>query len=326
MSVILLAQSGAAVRRTVQALAAQTAVGRLELVLVTASQASLPPDRELLDAFAGHQVVEVGPVRSTAAARAEGIRAARAPIVALAEDHCFPEPGWAAALIEAHEAGWAAVGPEIANANPRTMLSWANLALEYGPWMAPEASGERDHLPGHNSSYRRELLLAYGDRLEEMLEAESILQWDLRERGHRLYQERRARTRHLNPSLLRPSLILRWHGGRLFAAARSRRWSPLRRLLFTLASPAIPLVRTARVVRLLRERDELRHLFPRILPALAIVTTVDGLGEIRGYAFGLGDAIERTTEFEFERAAKLTPEDRAEQDSDRAGEPVRVGV
>ena len=60
---------------------------------------------------------------------------AHAPIVALAEDHCFPEPGWADALIRAHQGPWAVVGPVVRNANPATIVSWCDFVIGYGPWM-----------------------------------------------------------------------------------------------------------------------------------------------------------------------------------------------
>ncbi|HYP52918.1 MAG TPA: glycosyltransferase, partial [Pyrinomonadaceae bacterium] len=175
------------VRKTVRHLAAQKASRRLDVVLVAPSAEELGLDESELRGFARRRVVEVGPMVSTARARAEGVRAASSRVVAFVEDHAFPAPGWAEALIEAHKGPWAAVGPVMANANPRTVVSWANLLIEYAQWLEPLAAGEAEHLPGHNGSYKRELLLAYGDRLEAMLDAESVLHWDLRARGHRLY-------------------------------------------------------------------------------------------------------------------------------------------
>lgn len=85
----------------------------------------------------------IGHMRSTARARAAGVRAATAPVVALAEDHAFPAPGWAEAFIERHGEGWAAVGPVISNANPRSATSWANLLIEYAPWLEGARGGAR---------------------------------------------------------------------------------------------------------------------------------------------------------------------------------------
>ena len=92
-------------------------------------------------------------------ARARGVRAARAPIVAFTEDHSFPQPGWAAALVAAFTGGVSVVGPMVENANPGSAVSWANFLLEYGEWMPPGRPHGHAHLPGHNSAYRRAVLL-----------------------------------------------------------------------------------------------------------------------------------------------------------------------
>ena len=53
-------------------------------------------DQAELAGFFRVQVVEADPIRSGAAARAAGICQATAPVVALGEDHSFPDPDWAA--------------------------------------------------------------------------------------------------------------------------------------------------------------------------------------------------------------------------------------
>ncbi|MCL6546490.1 MAG: hypothetical protein K6T61_14805, partial [Bryobacteraceae bacterium] len=91
------------------------------------------------------------------------MRAASAPLVVMTEDHSLPEPGWAAALLEAHREHRAAVGPAIVNGNPESLLSWANVVIEYGEWLDPVQSRPVQHLPGHNTCYRRDVLLDYGE-------------------------------------------------------------------------------------------------------------------------------------------------------------------
>jgi hypothetical protein len=86
-------------------------------------------------------------------------------------------------LLAGHAEGtWAAVGPVVCNANPATAVSWANMLLEYAPWTESAERGPVAHLPGHNSSYRRDLLLAYSENLELLMESESILHWTSRPR------------------------------------------------------------------------------------------------------------------------------------------------
>jgi hypothetical protein len=302
MSVVLVTPDRyATVRSTIKHLRAQKVCGSLEILIVAPSSSELDLDASEMRNFLRHKVVEVGHMNSTARARAEGVREASAPVVAFAEDHAFPAPGWAEALIERHREVWAAVGPVMANANPRSLTSWANLLIEYAQWLDPSEGGEREHLPGHNCSYKREALLQYGDRLEAMMDAESVLHWDLRAQGHRLYLEPKARTFHQNFTARTPSLALRFNGGRLFASSRAARWPAWRKALFALASPLIPLVRCLRITRELFKPGRPRHLLPRLAPALIIGLAFDGAGEMAGYAFGAGKAMAKLSDMEFHR-------------------------
>ncbi|MGB7489783.1 MAG: hypothetical protein WBN62_05570, partial [Thermoanaerobaculia bacterium] len=239
------------IRTTAKALRRQTVCDQLEVLVVGPRSVSADLDPEDLSDFASWQFIETSRTHSSSEMRAAGIRAAAAPVVALTEDHCFPARCWAEALIARHAEPWAGVGALFKNANPGSAVSWANFTIEYGDWIDPESGGEIHHIGGHNSSYKKNLLLAYGDRLPDILEAESAMQWDLASRGERFFLEPRARMVHLNFALFRPSVKLRYCGGRLFAANRARGWWFGRRLLYTLASPLIPLVRTWRSTRAL---------------------------------------------------------------------------
>jgi hypothetical protein len=302
----------ATIRKTVKHLRAQNVCGSLEVLLVAPSAAKLELDESEMLGFLRHKIIEVGPVSSTARARALGVLEASAPVVAFAEDHAYPAPGWAEALIKRHQENWAAVGPMMANANPRSITSWANLLIEYAPWLEPAWGGEHEHLPGHNGSYKRALLLEYGERLEAMMDAESVLHWDLRARGHKLYLEAKARTFHQNFSAKTPSLTLRFNGGRLFAAARARHWPTWRRALFALASPLIPPLRCLRIMRELFRPGRPLHLLPRVLPALIVGLVFDGAGEMTGYVFGPGEAMAKLSGMEFHRERYLVGRDRLE--------------
>jgi glycosyltransferase involved in cell wall biosynthesis len=208
------------IRKTMKCLRAQTVRDQLEIVIVAPSAKGLNLEESESKEFCQFRVVEVGAIKSVGRARATGIREASAPVVVLAEDHCYPNRRWAEALIDAHRQPWAAVGPVIANANPGTKVSWASFFIGYGPWVGPAEAGLIDDLPGHNSSYKRAILLDYGPELEVMLEAESVLHWDMQAKGYRLYLEPRAKTYHLN--FTRPSAFLRalFHFGRMFAGTR----------------------------------------------------------------------------------------------------------
>ena len=297
------------VARTLEALTAQTIRERLEIVLVT-PMAELAVPAHFGAAFAGGSVVRSDLRTSTARARVAGIRAARAPLVAFAEDHCFPTPTWAAALVGAHAERWAGVGPAVVNANPTALVSWANLLIEYGPWLGPCRGGEWAHIPGHNSCYKRAVLLACGDRLASLMEAESVLQWTLQRDGHRFAIEPSAHTRHENFSRVRPSLVLRFHSGRLFAASRSLQWNVARRLLYVAAAPLIPLVRVWRA-NLDRKRIEGAQRRRGLMTVTFALLTADAAGELAGYCIGAGHAATTLADFEFHRERFLTARERA---------------
>jgi len=317
LAVVLVAPSGyAKLRRTVRHLRAQTARDRVELVVVVSSSGDVRIDEEDAAAFARVRVVESGPARSWVEATAAGVRGASAPLVALCEDHVYPDPGWVAAVIAAHRGAWGAVGPVIGNANPATAVSWANLLIAYGHWLEPAAPGRAggvvDDLPTHNTTYKRALLLEYGDRLGAMLRREGPLHADLRARGHLLYLDPGAIVYHDTVSLVAPALLLRFHAGRLAAAARARRlgWSAPTRLAHAAAFPVIPLRRLLGVVRRVRRAGRAGELFPRVLPALAGLLVTSAVGEAVGYALGPGDSLAQISELELHRERQLAAVDR----------------
>ena len=300
------------IRRLLDCLAAQTIREHLEIIIVAPAEIRLELDQKLLQSFGGMHVEGVQSIESFAEAQAIGVRAATSPIVAFTEDHSFPDPDWAENLVYAYRKGWAAVGPEVANGNPRSLISWTNLAIEYGKWLAPADSNVVNHLPGHNSSYKRDILLRYGNKLGTWLEAESILHWDLTSKGYKLWLESSARTAHQNFSDFFWSIRLRFCCGMVFAASRVRTWSRVMRFVYFCGSPLIPFVRLYRIMRELRRPGRPRRLIPRMAPLLLLFLVCDGFGEMVGYAFASGKAVMRLTEMEFHRERFMNSVDRLE--------------
>jgi hypothetical protein len=301
------------IRVTIRHLRAQTVRGQLELVIVSLVSQLADLDESELSDFGAFQVVYLGPVSLLAMARAAGARHARAPVVAFAEDHSLPEPGWAKALLEAHDQGFAAVGPAVVNANPRTMLSWAGMFMSFAPWADRVTAGIVEGLAWHNTSYKRALLLEYGAALDDLLAEEGFLQADLRARGHQLYLEPAARVRHFNCARFSAWIREKLHAGRAFAAARVRydRWSIPRRTLYGLGALLIPAARLRRILWEIRRCGRRKELLPRILPALLLGLYVHAIGEMIGYLFGAGDAPKKKSAMEFHRDHHLSKHDRS---------------
>ncbi len=283
----------------------------MEVVIVAPSEDGLNLNNSKLIDSLRIKVVEVNNIKSIAQGNAAGIRQATAPIVVLAEDHSYPDPTWAEALIRTHQKPYASVGPVVRNANPDSVISWADFLIGYGPWLDPAPPGLATHLPGHNSSYKRELLLEYEDKLESMLEAEIVLHWDLRARGYQIYLEPLAKTSHNNFSLLSTWIRVQFLAGRVFASVRSTKWALIKRLIFVFGAPLIPAIRFWRAVSEMHKPGRLKNLgFSTrlgILTALALGLILDGLGQFAGYAFGAGDAKDKLSNFECHRYRHVKP-------------------
>jgi hypothetical protein len=293
---------------TMTHLLAQSMRDQLEIVIVAPSADWLEADESVLAAFHSFQVVEIGEIETVGEANAAGARRARAPVVAFVEEHSYPHPGWAEALIEAHRQPWAAVGPVVDNANGDSLVGWADFLVGYGPWLDPARSGIRDFVPGHNSSYKLALLLEYGRELEDMLESETTLHSDLRRKGHQLYLEPGAKISHLNFEKLSVWIQAQYHSGRGFAAPRSEHWPLTRRLLYFVGGPLIPIVRLRRILEQVRGSRRPGAPPTAVWPVLLLGLGVSAAGEMTGYFRGAGDAVERRCDLEFHRARHLKAE------------------
>jgi hypothetical protein len=312
LSVVLAAAGdGSAIRRTLDHLRAQTACDRLEVVIVSANPDSLALGDDDLAVFAGHLIVGLDRLSSKAQANAAGIRAATAGVVAMAEDHSFAEPGWARALIERHAGGWAAVGPLIRNANPATRVSWCDLLLNYAPWLESGKTGPVGYLPGHNTSYKTPVLLRYEERLVDLLEVETELHDDMRERGETLFLESEARVAHVNFSRVAPWLETLFLSGRIYAAARRLEWSVARRLAYALLWPLIPIVRLKRILGEWPGKASGMPGRVRLIPTLLLGLVLDGAGQATGYLMGAGESTARMLPFEFERERHVVAREHA---------------
>lgn len=291
-----------ALRTTIAHLGRQTIADRIELLICAPDPQRFVVDTVAVSPLHSVRVLDGGDMSVTGPTRARAIREARAKIVAFTEDHSFPDPMWAEALLRAHEEPHAAVAPAIRNANPETQVSWADLLIGYGRWLAPGRRGEMDLLPGHNISYKRDVLLEYGDELDRLMEAETVLLWDLRRRGHTLLFEPAAVTAHTNFSRLRVWIDVQWHLGRVFAHARARDWPFLRRAAFAVASPGIPLVRLYHVVRYGARNGVPGTRIARALPHVVLGLLVDFAAQATGMLLGAGESVARLSSYEFHRA------------------------
>jgi glycosyltransferase involved in cell wall biosynthesis len=299
ISVVIPTDRFETIEHLIVSLANQTARGSIELVVVAPDADVLAGHEEEVKEFHSAPVV-VAEIDSLQRARAMGTRAASADVVAFAESHSFPDPHWAEALIAAHRGPWAVVGPAMVNPHEEGSAGWAKFLVDYGRWVPPVRGGPVQDLPGHNSSYKRDVLLDYGPELERLLDAEWLLHKNLLSRGHALYLEPAATSRHFSVTRLIPSIVEWFYFSRAFATSRSRGWHPARRFLYMLGSPLIVLVRLRPVIAAMRRTGQGSQI-PRTLPVVLMTLVGSAVGELVGYAVGGGEGAEGSSQFELHR-------------------------
>jgi hypothetical protein len=311
LSVILLVhEDSECVREVLRRVYEQSVSSQMECVLVTPSREDLGSAPETLKGLLWSTIVEVGRFRSEGEAKAAGVRAARAPLVEFLEDHSFPEKSCAEHLIEAHRRDdFAVVGPVMGNANPISRVSWGCFLVYYGAYMWARPANEVRHLPANQSCYQRDLLLEYGTRLADMLEAETVLHQDLLAKGYRLGQEPSARVYHLNVPRMGPVLNEYFLASRVFAAERACGWGFIRRAVYTVGSPLLPLIRLPRILRDARCADLDRGILRRALATVLLTLCAGAAGEMLGYGLGAGRAKDKLVQSEGERAAAFSTRD-----------------
>lgn len=300
-------------RTTVEFLERQTVLDQIELIIVAPSRQTLRLEEGDVEAFSWVQVVEFGEVDSTGAAFAAGARAARADWVIFGEEHSYPEPEWAEALIEAQQGPWAVVGCAMANANPDTITSWAHLFGQFGPVVVPVEPGVASYLAGHHSAYRRDLLLPFGDELPRLFESEIALHHALKAQGYEFFLAADAVSSHVNLSRLWPYIKIDYLGQRGFGATRWRAlgWDWPRRLAYAAACPLVPFLRLARFSRDAWRGGRGRGILPWVFPIMGLAMIAGAAGEAMGYLFGARGIAERRIDLELDRYAYTVDSDRA---------------
>lgn len=313
--ILLMSRHYSWLRRTIDLWAAQKIRSRIEAVLVRPIALSNQPiNTNDFKPFHSFQIVDVPELDSVGTGFATGVQQARAPIVMLAEDHAFPEPGLAEALLGAYDdPDVVAVGPVMFNANPKTRASEVAFVLAFSAAAYAPVTREARMLGGHNASYRREFLMSLGDELRELYMSERVLQFEIEALGLKMLLLAHPRIGHFNFSRWRSTIVHAFQGGRLFAGQRCRNWRFARRAVYAGGAPLVPFIRLRRIMSDLRESpDEYARLVPSRLPIFTFVLALHALGEAVGYVFGIGNAIEGYAPFELYRRDQLIQREREE--------------
>jgi hypothetical protein len=274
--------------RSLRHILAQTALERMEVVVVDVNRSG--------GSFAGSDHPKVRYLhrpqfRYYCQAQGEVVRQARAPVVAFLEDHCYAEPTWAEAILEAlKNPKVGAVNYTFTYTTGATYLSRSLLMAEYGHWMAPHPGGKVRITSSTNLAYVRELLLAAMGQDEDNFEAEFLIHREIQKSGWEIHVAPRATVAHESWTTLHAAGLANGAVKRLLGSRQAERgnWGMGRRLIWALGMILTPALFIARLARVIRPRPALWGRFITSLPVLAVIYTYCAWSEALGYLRGAG--------------------------------------
>ena len=287
-------------------LAAQTIAPALEVILVHTPAGRGAVDTSVFDGFGAFKTVEVPALPTVATGFVAGVSAASAPVVALIEDHVFLDPGWAQWVTDAHAAPCAAVAPRMRNGNPATATSWANFLICFGEAFGVDSRAAVESGPGHNTSYKRQVLDQYRSELDRLYQSERMFHYRLRHDGHTILAEPRAELAHVNISIPREAIAHSFMGGVLFGQYRAKTMTAGEKILRSVLAPLVPPVRLWRLLaangyRRIAEGGSP----PRALVIVWLLLIGHATGEVAGYWRLIRGIEGRYEHFELHRIACL---------------------
>ena len=270
------------------ALAGQTIAGQMEVILVDVAPRDAP-EIEIPPVLNVHVLRHPGSW-DWGAARAAGVRRARAPVVAFLEDHTLPEPHWAEEVRRAFDKADESVMAfcyAFTNGSPDTWFYRSVFMAEYGALAHPLLEGEPPSAAANNIAYRRDTLLALGDKLDSLLELDFFLQKFIGP-SFKAAAAPKALLAHQTNTHTRDLVVGHFGFARLFANRRLKHedWSLPKRILGALSTPIlVPALRLKRLFVALRGRRLTRDALLG-LPVIAPLYLAGSLGESVGLLLG----------------------------------------
>lgn len=217
--------------------------------------------------------------------RGIGIRRARAPLVALMEDHGRADPDWSAQLVKEHAQPYAAIGGAMENGIDRS-LNWAVYFGDFGRYQNPVTRGPSAYVSDANVCYKRASLERISDAWPDAYN-EARVHTALVEQGEILALSPDVIVfQHRLNLRLGQALLERYVWGRSYAAMRIATVSSARRVVFAALCPLLPFLLLFRQFKNVLHTGRNRAPFVRALPLTALLNIAWAYGELVGYLTG----------------------------------------
>ncbi len=210
------------------------------------------------------------------------LRRARGKRVVLTEDSCIPETRWLGNLLATPTKGHAAVGGAVEPMEGLSPSMWAFAYVDFFRYMRPLTEGPSPSLSVCNVAYVTENLLTVESSWSSGFH-ETNVHSELTKSFGRLWLNPAAVVRVKRNVTLRDAIYERYAFGRLFGATRIAKATATKRSAYAIASTALPVLLTARMVRKASSDYSIRRQFSKSLPATIAMVLAWSWGECIGY-------------------------------------------
>jgi hypothetical protein len=205
--------------------------------------------------------------------------------VAALDIHCPPTIGWLDSVLAEIEKGSVLFFGPVDSGWDKTDRRIVGYLNEYAQFSSPLADALSE-VPGNNIVCQRGLLDA-DETLQTQGFYKTFMVWRLAaEQGLSPQRCDDMIIRYQKPFRLGHYMTRFFTHGRCFGATRHDNANQPARLLCTGFTIVLPLVRSWRVYKAVRQRDELRAAFYRFLPLVLLSECAWSAGEFCGYVFG----------------------------------------
>ena len=263
----------------------------VEVEIIVADSTDDATRREIAEGWPAVRLLRFESPTSIPELRAAGIAQARAPIVAVIEDHCIVTEKWCSRLLDLHAKGHRVVGGPVRNVATKRIRDWAAFLCEYSANMEPSVGGVVTSLPGMNVSYDRTAIAEIDDLLRQGV-WETWLHRHLQQCGFELYHDPQMVVEHAKGFGFVEFLGQRYHYSRAYAGLRNPAlgW---KRAIYFLGSPLlVPLVALRTLRNVLKKGGRGRELL-LASPLILVYVFAYAYGEAIGYLLGGGQSLLR---------------------------------
>jgi Glycosyl transferase family 2 len=225
--------------------------------------------------------------------RAQALQMARGKYVLVTEDHCVPPLSWLSdfkSMIDENPDASVIAGC-VENGVAQRTLDWATFLCEYAAFAPPIAEGAGNSLAGMNVMYDRRVLSECPAELLTKGFWETTVHPRLSSQGKMLLTTNRVRISHCKRFSFRLFAKQRYAYSRYFAGIRFPRDKVLLRWMAALATPLLPVLLTARLVRAAQRKAGIAEPTVRAIPYLFLFFVIWAVGETVGYLIGPGESL-----------------------------------